>query len=139
MRNGSLNALLTKLSWQKIEVSEQLQVAEQECLRLQEEIAALEQQLNYAHMPSKLINPEWEINRLNFNLRVQEQKSVLDASLKEQRELSLVLQNKMQRIKTELKILEQYLSRKTIELGQEQKKQEENALEEWVIQKRELT
>ena len=136
--NGSLNALLTKLSWQKIEVGEQVHATEQEILRLNEEISALSQQLNYAHSPSKLINPEWEINRLNFNLHLQEQKSTLDASLKEQQELGQMLQQKLLRIKTELKVLEQYLARKTSELCQEQKKQEEQALEEWVIQKREF-
>jgi hypothetical protein len=136
--SGSLNALLTKLSWQKIEVSEQLHHSEQEGLRLNEDISALNQQLNYAHAPSKLINPDWEINRLNFNLHVQEEKSALEASLKEQQELCEILNQKMLRIKTELKVLEQYLSRKTTELCQEQKKQEEQALEEWVIQKREF-
>jgi flagellar biosynthesis chaperone FliJ len=45
------------------------------------------------------------------------------------------VQEKMQRIKTELKMLEKYLEREQTERQEQQKKAENNALDEWVIQR----
>lgn len=56
-------------------------------------------------------------------------------TLKQHQDTEQNVEEKMQRIKTELKMLEKYLEREQAELKEQQKKAENNALDEWVIQR----
>ena len=64
--NQSLNALMTKLNWQHNELSMHLQAAENESLKVIKQLQELEQKLNQSGVAPLIINPEFEINRLNF-------------------------------------------------------------------------
>ena len=133
----SLNALLTQLNWQKNEIALQINIIDKECNQLAQHIEHLDNKLNEVCPRSKIINPELEISRLNFMLQQQEEKRIIAERLKQQEIQKDQLHHKMQRIKTELKMLELYLTRKQQQLQHEQTKAEEFALDEWVLQKRE--
>lgn len=135
--SSSLNALLTQLSWQKSEVLSQISIIDTECSRLIQYIDTLDKQLTTDIPRSKIINPELEISRLNFTLQLQEEKAQLAEQLKTQEEQKERLQQRIQRIKTELKMLDRYLKSKQQQACQEQSKSEEQSLEEWVLQNRE--
>jgi len=136
--SSSLNALLTQLIGQKNEVTFKLTATEQEQQILIQQVDELNLKLTHSSSSSSIvINPELEINRMNFLMQLQQQKDEVQMKLKEQQELIAKLQQKAQRINTELKMLERYLTRQEQQALQEQRKTEEHAVEEWVLQKRE--
>ena len=136
--NQSLNALMTKLNWQQNELTLHVQAAESESLKVVQQLKDLEQKLNQSCVAPLIINPEFEINRLNYITQQHEKKEELEMILKSHQALETKLKDKLQRIKTELKMLEKYLEREKRKQQEQQNKMQEQALDEWVIQKREL-
>ena len=134
--NQSLTALMTRLTWQNNELSIHLQAAETESQTVLQQIQVLEQKINESCIASVNINPELEINKLNFLTQQQEKKEELLMILKNHQALEAKLKDKLLRIKTELKMLEQYMEREEHAARQHQMKSQENSLEEWVLQKR---
>lgn len=132
----ALNALMTKLNWQLNDLNEHLALAHAESLRMEQQITELEQQINQSCFSPVIINPEFEINRLNFITQEQTKLALLTSHLKENQDLETKLNAKIMRVKTELKMLEKYLQRETLFQHSEQQKIQSNALDEWVIQKR---
>lgn len=134
--NQSLTALHTKLNWQISELSMHLQVAEKESVAVMQQIEALEQQINQTCISPLIINPELEINKLNFLTQQQERKDELVMILKNHRVVEAKLKEKLQRVNTELKMLERYMEREHLAQQEQQQKIQEKALDEWAIQKR---
>ena len=132
-----LQALTTQLNWQKNEVMNQLASIEKEHQALRHEITELEQQLEQNYSRGLVINPELEINRLHFLTHLQEKKLQLQSISNEQQEIISNLGQQIKKIKTELKRLELYLTCQKHEQRLEQRKEEEQAVEEWIIQRRE--
>ncbi|MFJ1268016.1 hypothetical protein ACD661_05565 [Legionella lytica] len=135
MMNKSLSALMTKLNWQLNALNLQLHEIQDQLQQVRQEMEALDEQIQQAGVTSLIINPDFEINRLNFITQQQEQKEELNMTLKQHQDTEHAVQEKMQRIKTELRMLEKYLEREQAELQEQQKKAENNALDEWVIQR----
>lgn len=135
--NQSLSALLTRLTWQNNELAIHLQAAEQESLIVMQQIKELEQKIEHSCIPPRIINPELEINKLNFLTQQQEKKEELLMILRNHQALITKLKDKLQRIKTELKMLEQYVEREQQTHNEELLKAQEQALDEWVLQNRE--
>lgn len=135
--NQSLSALMTRLTWQNNELTIHLQAAEQESLIVMQQIKELEQNLEHSSIPPRIINPELEINKLNFLTQQQEKKEELMMILRNHQAVITKLKDKLQRIKTELKMLEQYTEREQQTLNEQLLKTQEQALEEWVLQNRE--
>lgn len=135
--SSALNALTTQLTWQKNEVTFELTAAEQEEQALEQQLKEFNLKLAQSSSSSQFINPELEINRMNFVMQLQQQKAEILSLLKAQQELIAKLNEKLQRIKNELKMLERYLERKEELAQRNQRKSEEQSVEEWVLQKRE--
>lgn len=135
--NPSLKALMTKLTWQKNELSIQLKAIEEETSSLRQMLVEVEQTLSEASNSSLIINPEFEINRLNFITHHHEHKEQIEQSLKNQAHKELHVKDKIKRVSTELKVLEQYIEREALKAHQVVQKKAEQAMDEWVIQKRE--
>jgi len=134
--NQSLNALMTKLAWQENELISHLQAAENESLLLMKQLQEIEEQLNKSCIAPQRINPEFEINRLNFITQQHEHNDSLLLDLKNNQILEIKLKDKILRVKTERKMIEKYLEREVITQKKLQNKVQEQALDEWVIQKR---
>ncbi|USQ13091.1 flagellar FliJ family protein [Legionella lytica] len=133
--NKSLAALMTKLNWQLNELNLQLHEVQNQLEKVRQEMESLDKQIQQAGINSLTINPDFEINRLNFITQRHEKKEELNMALKQHQDTERSVQEKMQRIKTELKMLEKYLEREQTERQEQQKKAENNALDEWVIQR----
>lgn len=136
--NKSLKALMSKLNWQLNELNLHLHAAQSQVHALSAQIQTIEQQLNQARPKSLLINPELEMSRLNFVTQEANKKEELSAELKNHQDRENNLKERIQRVKTELKMLEKYLEREASSDHEQQKKAQDNALDEWVIQRREL-
>lgn len=132
----TLTALMTRLNWQNNELSIHLQAAENESRIVMQQIQELEYTINQSCITSMSINPELEINKLNFLTQQQEKKDELVMILKNHQALEAKLKDKLLRIKTEIKMLEQYMEREQQASRQHQIKSQEDALEEWVLQNR---
>ncbi|CAM2806706.1 hypothetical protein [Legionella worsleiensis] len=132
----TLKALMTRLNWQTNEVSLELHNTEHESRMVEQQIKELEQKISQTCITSININPELEINKLNFLTQQQEKKEELQMILKNHQTLEAKLKEKLLRIKTELKMLERYLEREEQTAKKHQVKAQENALEEWVLQQR---
>ncbi|KTD35299.1 hypothetical protein Lmor_0746 [Legionella moravica] len=132
----TLTALMTRLTWQNNELSIHLQAAEDESRIVMQQILELEHTINQSCITSMSINPELEINKLNFLTQQQEKKDELVMILKNHQALEAKLKDKLLRIKTEIKMLEQYMEREQDASRQHQIKSQEGALEEWVLQNR---
>lgn len=135
--NPSLKALMTKLTWQKNELSMQLKAIEEEINTLKQMLFAVEQTLSQASSSSLIINPEFEINRLNFITHHHEEKEQVEQALKDELHKELQVKDKIRRVSTELKMLEHYIEREALKAHQLAQKKTEQAMDEWVIQKRE--
>lgn len=135
--NQSLNALLTKLNWQLNDLELNLNKTRQEIQRLADQINKIDKSINGSGFNSLIINPDLEINRLNFITQQHNQKEELISALNNYQGTESKLKEKIQRVKTELKMLENYLQRDQISKKEHLKKAHDNALDEWVIQKRE--
>lgn len=135
--NQPLNALLTKLNWQLNELNLNLHEAQNQSQAVTQKIHEVAEGMNQAGLTSLVINPDLEINRLNFLTQQQERKEALTNTLKNHQELENKLNDKIQRVKTELKMLEKYLAREESCQKAQQQKAHDNAMDEWVIQKKE--
>lgn len=136
--NPSLNALTTKLNWQLNELHLHLQEAQNQAQAVMQQMQKIDEQIGHAKLNSLLINPDLEINRLNFVMQQQEKKEILAAQMKSHQDLEHKLEEKIQRLKTELKMLEKYMAREELIQKEQQNKAQDNAMDEWVIQKKEL-
>lgn len=133
--NTSLNALLIKLNAQKNDLTYELSACEAVSLHIKQQLVDLETTLNQSAKGSLLINPEFEINRLNFLTQEQDKKQALEIQLKQQQDLEARLLDKVLRIKTELKLLERYLEGNKQEEQRKQAHLQQQAMDEWVLQK----
>lgn len=132
-----LQAMLVKLSWQLNELNLHLHEVQKKIQTVEQQIGEIDQHMNQTGLKSLLINPEFEINRLNFITQQQEKKIEMVAVLKDHHEVEAKLNDKILRVKTELKMLEKYLDREALSQKEQQKKAQDNAMDEWVIQRRE--
>lgn len=135
--NKSLNALMKKLEWQLDELNLHLVEADQQSVQLHQQIQTLNKQMNQNNTNALFINPDLEINRLNFITQLLQKKEEFNIQLKNNQEIENKLKEKIQRVKTELKMLEKYLQREASQQQIQQRKTQENAMDEWIIQKRE--
>ncbi|CEG57448.1 hypothetical protein [Legionella fallonii] len=135
--NQSLNALMTKLAWQRNELHTHLHAVDNESIKVKQQLEEIEQQVNQSSTRSSTeINPELEISRLNFITLLQQQKEELMGALKNHQALESKLKDKLQRVMTEIRMLEKYLDREQHSQRKQQEKVQEQHLEEWVIQRR---
>lgn len=134
----SLNALLTQLKWQKNELDQYIRDIEVEQVTLESELSVVVQKINQSYSKSAHINPELEVNKLQFVMQQQQYKDELQAQLKTQDTQKKSLDTQLQRIKTELKMLEKYLLKHQQQQQYKQQKAEEQHLEEWVLQQSEF-
>lgn len=135
--NQSLQALMTKLNWQLNELNLQMQEVQAQLQSVNQHIQEIDDKVSKASLNSLTINPELEINRLNFVTQLHEQKDQWLSESRSHLEAENKLKEKIQRVKTELKMLEKYLEKEKTSQQEQQKKSEDNAMDEWVIQKRE--
>lgn len=135
--NKSLNALMTKLNWQLNELNLHLHEAQNQIQQVTQHIQAIDEHIDKARMNSLVINPELEISRLNFVTQQQEEKDDLSTALKNHQDVEKKLNDKIQRLKTELKMLEKYVQRDALSQKEQEQKNQANAMDEWVIQNRE--
>lgn len=132
--NQSLSALMTRLNWQKNELTSHLEAAEQESILVSQQIKELEQKIEKACIVPAVINPELEINKLSFLAQQQNKKDELTMIWGNHQILITKLKEKLQRIKIEQKMLEQYRDREHQTNQEQLLKTQEQALEEWVLQ-----
>ena len=116
----------------------QLSQVEKDLFKLNQQKADLHLKIANNYSPSQNINPEMEINRLYYFYYFQAKLSQVQTLSDEQQQLSNDLKDKLNKIRTELKMLELHLLRITKKHLAEEKKGEEKAIEEWVIQRREF-
>ncbi|KGP63301.1 hypothetical protein EP47_09215 [Legionella norrlandica] len=132
-------ALMKKLNRQLNEFSFHLQSVENASLEVICQLQELEKEL-HPPSPSPLpmsINPEFEINRLNYITQKQRKKDELELDLKNHKMLEDKLKDKILRVKTELNMLEKYFEREQQVQKRQQQIVQDNALDEWVIQQKE--
>lgn len=133
--NSSLSALHLKLTVQQTELLNELVLCEQQSFKMQHDLLAIEKNQQQSASNSLIINPEIEISRLNFLTQEQEKKHALELLLKQQQQRDGQLRTKLQRIKTELKMLERYME-KSLQLKQEQQNnKQQQSMDEWAIQR----
>jgi hypothetical protein len=132
----SLNALVTKLHVQYHELLIEIQLSEQQTLDLQKLMEELELRLHQSSCLPHIINPELEVNRLNFIAQEHANKEALLFTLKDHSAQEDRLKSKLLRIKSELKVLEQYMDREEKDKDNQQKIAQEHALDEWALQSR---
>jgi predicted nucleic acid-binding Zn-ribbon protein len=133
--NQPLNALMRKLNWQLNELNLHLHESQTQSQSLTEQIQEIDDHINQARPKPLVINPDLEMSRLNFMTQEANKKDELSAELKNHQDVESKLKEKIQRVKTELKMLEKYLEREESSHNEQQKKAHDNALDEWVIQK----
>lgn len=138
--NHTLTALMTKLTWQNNDITLQLQTAQKQSLLSQNQIQSLEDQINQSSLTqcnaNQLINPEIEMSRLHFITYQQDKKEQLNTTLKNQQTVEHQLEDKLQQLKIELKMLEKHLKKAEQIQGNQQTINQEQALDEWVLQRR---
>lgn len=135
--NSTLDALTTKLIWQRDELTLHLQASEKKSQELLLQIQEIEEALHDNNFGSLIINPELEINRLNFITQKHKKKDELTCALQDQHLLEIKLKDKLQRVKTELKMLEKYLEKQAAAEKIHHLQSQQHAMDEWVLQKRE--
>jgi chromosome segregation ATPase len=124
---------MTKLTWQLNDLTLHLQATQEQSQKIMQQMHELEQQLTHAGASPLIINPEFEINKLNFLTQQHEKKDELAAVLRNHQTLENKLKDKQQRVKTELKMLEKYLVREESKQKAQQQKAQENAMDEWGV------
>lgn len=132
--NKTLKAMMIKLSWQRDELLTQLHFVNASRQKTIDTLNAVQLTLSESKLTLNKINPEVEINRLNFISSNYLQQDELRVRLNEYDAQKLRLDEQFARIKTELKLLEQYTERQAKYLKQEQVKKEEQAMDEWALQ-----
>lgn len=132
--NKTLKAMMIKLSWQRDELLTQLHFVNASRQKTIDTLNAVQLTISESKLTLNKINPEVEINRLNFISSNYLQQDELRVRLNEYDAQKLRLDEQFARIKTELKLLEQYTERQAKYLKQEQVKKEEQAMDEWALQ-----
>lgn len=134
----TLNALKTKLDWQKQELLEGIAQMEHEISSQQQKIKILEQQLDKKTASTGMINPEIEMNRLNFMMMTRETIEHHQLRINDLTDHQNTLRSKLERTHIELKMLEKYLLRSMEEARLKEQKQQEHRLDEWALLTREI-
>lgn len=134
--NKTLNALMTKLTWQLQELDLQMQEINQQQTALALQLTEKEEQIAKACDTSALIFPEKEIARLNFIIQCQQQMDQVKSQKKELNDYLAQLQVRQLRLKTELKMLEKYQTQKQSERKKQDQQQQQSASDEWAILRR---
>lgn len=134
-----LKALMTQLNWQSNEFKTQLDLIATETQAIKTQIEKIKLNLNQSSWVSPHIHPELEINRLNFMTKEYEKKESLLLQLKEQSSLEDRVKEKLQEVKRQLKMLENYQQRAQLKKQRQQQQAQEKALDEWVIQNKVTT
>lgn len=132
--NKTLKAMMIKLSWQHDELLTQLHHLDASRQKTIDALNAVQLTISQSKVTLNTINPEVEINRLNFITFNYQQHDELRLRLNEYDTQKLRLDEQFKRIKTELKMLEHYTERQTNDLKQQQMKKEEHAMDEWALQ-----
>lgn len=132
--NKTLKAMMIKLSWQRDELLTQLHFVDASRQKTIDTLHKVQLTISESKLTVNTINPEVEINRLNFISLNYLQQDELRVRLNEYDAQKLRLDEQFARIKTELKLLEQYTERQAKYLKQEQVKKEEQAMDEWALQ-----
>ncbi len=134
--NKQITALITKLNWQVNELYQHYQETQKQCQLLIEQISEFDKQITQCAQTDSLhINPEFEINRLNFITQLQEKKEILKTTLKNHQEIEKKLENRIQRSKIELKMLNKYIEREKNTQKEQQDKKHNHDMDEWAIQR----
>lgn len=134
--NFSLKSLTTMLNWEYHDLIAELHTVQQESITLRQQILNIETKLNQETQGNSIINPEFEISKLNFLAQQRAQKTELTLLLKEQKKLETTLSEQMVQIKRKLKLLDKHIEREQLNHNQHQRITQEKALDEWVIQRR---
>ncbi|MCW8399926.1 hypothetical protein OQJ26_14125 [Legionella sp. PATHC038] len=109
--NKSLVSLINKLNKQFNDLDLHLHAVQHQKQELEHQIQHIEEQINQIVPNSLSMNPEIEINWLNFLMQQQEKKEAMTLDLKNCQELQSKLHEKITRVKMELKMIEHYLQR----------------------------
>lgn len=136
--NKTLIALMNKLSWQLNEVSQTLQTIINEQANLQEADAELQKQLQKACATTAIIYPEQEITRLHFIMHKQQEREHLKLEMKELEAQQAQLEERKIRLHTELKMLDRYQEKQQEKALANEISQQQNTIDEWVLQRKEL-
>lgn len=135
--NPSLQALMSQLTLQGNELNTSIQASQARCLQLEKEIDDFDNQSHHTNTTaSLLINPEVEMSRLRFVLSLEEKKHHSQLALHEEQILLKRLEDKALRITIEIKALENYLDKQHQSQIKKNKKQQEQALDEWALTQR---
>ncbi|KTD25834.1 hypothetical protein [Legionella maceachernii] len=135
--NKTLVALMNKLSWQLNEVEQLSQAINEEQKSMQQSLHHLQQQIHQACATSALIIPEQEIARLNFIIQKQQRLEELSIENKAiETRLSQLNERKI-RLQTELKMLEKYQGKLRKESLKKEIISQQNANDEWILQRKE--
>ncbi|MCW8407816.1 hypothetical protein OQJ13_02390 [Legionella sp. PATHC035] len=109
--NKSLVCLINKLNKQFNDLDLHLHAVQHQKQELEHQIQHIEEQIDQTIPNSLTMNPEIEINWLNFVMQQQERKEAMTRDLKNCHELESKLNEKITRVKMELKTIEHYLQR----------------------------
>lgn len=109
--NKSLVGLINKLNKQFNDLDLHLHAVQHQKQELEHQIQHIEEQIDQIVPNSLTVNPEIEINWLNFVMQQQEKKEAMTLDLKNCHELESKLNEKINRVKMELKMIEHYLKR----------------------------
>lgn len=135
--NSKLKALMTQLTWQARALEMNLQACRKRGFELENDIKAIEEKSHQNHTYLNLvINPELEISRLHFLLKLQDKKQQCLLDLKEQEDLEKQIEEKVLRLKIEIKAIEKHLHKEIQAQLKKDNKQQEQAMDEWALRLR---
>ncbi len=134
----ALNALMTKLNWKKQELDLALKKVENDSITIIEQMKTIESNLNQSTPKSLMINPELEMNRLNFMMIEQEKIAQLTLALNELNDTKKRIKDSLIRINTERKMLEKYLENKKSDAVKQEQKHQEHRMDEWALVNKEI-
>lgn len=109
--NQSLYALRTKLNEQLDELNLLLHQEQNQAKNITKQIKEMDDRINQLSPSALIINPDLEINRLNFVIQEQGKQEQLITDLKNHQNIERKLKEKIQRLNAELKMLKKYLQR----------------------------
>lgn len=133
--NKTLQALMTKIQWQRNELNQQIQT-------LEKQMGDLRQQWNHSRQrteqacaqPARLV-PEQEMARLNFMICQQQQQDELQVRQQGLQEQQALLSIKKHRLDTELRMLEKYQGKQQEQQRQQGLLAEQHRADEWTLQR----
>lgn len=134
--NRTLTALMIKLSEQLNNTQDQLDKIKEQIQSLQQELQITQEKVQAACTLSGSIQPEQEIARLNFIIQNQQQIDVLVLQKKTLEAHYLQNQERQVRLNSELKMLQHYQEKQQKSTEQKIALSQQQAIDEWVLQKR---